>query len=68
MSRLKDKFKNSREVLKLLHDRYGLNLLGVKRLLDINGTRYNQINNGAEFTELEKQVITTTFQELKGRI
>lgn len=58
----------TKQLMKLLTNRYGLNQLGIKKLLQINGTRYNKLVKGeANFNVKEGQILTTVFAELEGR-
>ena len=59
---------NTKQLMALLSRRYGLNQLGLKKLLQINGTRYNKLCSGdVEFNVTEGHILTTVFAELQGR-
>lgn len=59
---------NTKQLLKLLNKRYGLNQLGIKKLLEINTTRFRKISSGQdEFNSVEREIICMAFQELEGR-
>lgn len=58
----------SSAVLKLLNVRYGLNPLGIKRMLSIRTRRYNLLVKGVEkLNGREARKISDTFVEMEGR-
>ena len=66
-SRLQDAYSSS-GLIKLLTARYGLNMLGIKRLLGVGTSRYKKLLNGAEnLNDEEAMRIDRTFVELQGR-
>ena len=66
-SRLRDWY-TTKHLMGLLCARYGLNRLGVKKLLQIDGTRFNKLSQGSvNFNITEGQILTTVFAELEGR-
>ena len=66
-SRLQKRYSSS-AVIKLLTARYGLNMLGIKKILGIGTSRYKKLLNGAEnLNDNEAKIIDETFTELKGR-
>lgn len=66
-SRLRDWY-TTRQLMTLLNARYGLNRLGVKKLLQIDGSRFNKLSKGsAELNVTEGHILYTVFAELQGR-
>lgn len=60
---------NTKQALKMLNNRYGLNPLGIKKILNIDTKRFNELNKGEDgFSEDEVVLLTSSFEELIGKI
>ena len=65
-SRLRESY-NTQQLLRLLRSRYGLNPLGIKRVLMISTKRFNELKDGDKLNEREATRLNSVFNELSGR-
>ena len=65
-SRLRENY-STKQLIRLLRARYGLNPLGIKRVLMINTKRFNELKEGEKITEHEAKRLNSIFNELSGR-
>lgn len=63
-----EEWYSTKQLLTIITGRYGLNQLGIKQLLKIDGKRFNKLRNNVEsFNVNEYNILITAFPELEGR-
>ena len=58
---------NAKQLTALLQARYGLNNMGIRKVLGVSLKRVNELKRGEKLTIDEARRVVNTFEELEGR-
>jgi hypothetical protein len=61
------KWYNAKQLVALLQARYGLNNMGVRKILGVSLKRVNELKRGERLTVDEARELVKTFNELEGK-